>query len=206
MTQMIISRISGFAVAALVIAGLVGSLGSPVSAQQNSFTRPIIGVLNTEIIERDSLAAKGVRLERDKFVQRYQTEVRDLEVELREEEQRLTQQRNVLSPEVFQQQVEAFQAKLGTAQQDSRVKQQNLNVVFQQAMVQIRQEMLRISSQVAQELGINMVMPQNLILLSDPSMDITKPVLEILNERLPNVAMQNPEGDVAQAEGAAAAE
>lgn len=203
MTHMMISRFSGLALAALVLTGL---LGAPVSAQQNSFTRPIIGVLNTEIIERDSLAAKGVRLERDKFVTRYQTEVRDLEVELREEEQRLTQQRNVLAPEVFQQQVEAFQAKLGTAQQDSRVKQQNLNVVFQQAMVQIRQEMLKISSQVAQELGINMVMPQNLILLSDPSMDITRPVLDILNERLPSVEMQNPEGDITQAEGAAAAE
>lgn len=203
MTHMILSRISGFALVALVMAGIVVD---PAVAQQNNFTRPIIGVLNTEIIERDSLAAKGVRLERDKFVTRYQTEVRDLEVELREEEQRLTQQRNVLAPEVFQQQVEAFQAKLGTAQQDSRVKQQNLNVVFQQSMVQIRQEMLRISSQVAQELGINMVMPQNLVLLSDPSMDITRPVLDILNERLPAVEMQNPEGAVQAAGGEAAAE
>lgn len=202
MTHMILSRISGFALALMIVAGLAVS---SASAQQNNFTRPIIGVLNTEIIERDSLAAKGVRLERDKFVTRYQTEVRDLEVELRDEEQRLTQQRNVLAPEVFQQQVEAFQAKLATAQQDSRVKQQNLNVVFQQAMVQIRQEMLRISSQVAQELGINMVMPQNLILLSDPSMDITRPVLDILNERLASVEMQNPEGAVS-AEGQAAAE
>lgn len=200
MTHMLLSRLSGFAFTALIVLGLANS---PLSAQQNNFTRPIIGVLNTELIERDSLAAKGVRLERDKFVTRYQTEVRDLEVELREEEQRLTQQRNVLAPEVFQQQVEAFQAKLATAQQDSRVKQQNLNVVFQQAMVQIRQEMLRISSQVAQELGINMVMPQNLILLSDPSMDITRPVLDILNERLPSVEMQNPEGAVAEGEVAA---
>ena len=76
-------------------------------AQTSSFTRPLIGVLNTQIIERDSLAAKGVRLERDKFVTRYQTEIKAVETELREEEQRLNQQRNVLAPEVFQQQVQA---------------------------------------------------------------------------------------------------
>ena len=72
-------------------------------------------------------------------------------------------------------------------------------------MVQINQEMIRISSQVAQERGINMVMPQSLILLSDPSMDITRPVLEILNERLAAVAMLNPDG-TGQNEDAAKAE
>ena len=178
----------------------------PVSAQQNGQTRPVIGVLNTEIIERDSLAAKGVRLERDKYITRYQQQIKTVEVDLREEEQRLTQQRNVLSPEVFQQQVEAFQEKFAVEQQNIQIKQQNLQAVFQQAMIEINQEVLRISSQVAQERGINMVMAQNMVLLSDPSMDITRPVLELLNERLPQVNFQNPEGEVAQAESDTATE
>ena len=165
------------------------------NAQSSSFTRPVIGVLSTQLIERDSLAAKGVRLERDKFLTKYQTEVRELETEMRDEDQRLAQQRNVLAPEVFQQQVEAFQQKMGTVQRDLRVKQQNLTAVYEQALNEIRQEMMRISSTIAQERGINMVLPQQLVLLSDPSMDITRPVLEILNERLPSVAMKNPEVD-----------
>ncbi|MEQ8736297.1 MAG: OmpH family outer membrane protein [Rhodospirillaceae bacterium] len=191
---------------AIVLTAAAFVMTAPATAQESSHTRPIIGVLNTELIERDSLAAKGIRLERDKYITRYQTEVRALETELRGEEQRLTQQRNVLAPEVFQQQVEAFQQKFAVAQQEARVSQQNLNAVFQQAMVQINQEMIRISSQVAQERGINMVMPQSLILLSDPSMDITRPVLEILNERLPAVAMQDPEVAAAEAGKAAASE
>ena len=186
-----------------MLALLFAVTGQPAQAQQGGFTRPIIAVLNPDLIERDSLAAKGIRLERDKFLTRYQTEVRELENELREEEQRLTQQRNVLSPEVFQQQVEAFQQRLAVAQQESRIKQQNLNAVYQQAMGQVQQEMLRITSQIAQERGVNMVLPQGLTLLSDPSMDITRPVLEILNERLPAVQMQNPEIDTAAEDGAA---
>ncbi|MDG2243971.1 MAG: OmpH family outer membrane protein [Rhodospirillaceae bacterium] len=182
------------------------AMTTTATAQQSNQTRPIIGVLNTQIIERDSLAHKGIRLERDKYVTRYQTEARGLETELREEEQRLTQQRNVLAPEVFQQQAQAFQEKFATAQQESRIKLENLNAVVQQAVIQINQEMMGITSQVAQELGINMVMPQGVILLADPSMDITRPILEILNERLPSVEMQNPEGGSAGAAGAAAAE
>ena len=190
-----------FGALVLTVAAFVTAV-APATAQESSHTRPIIGVLNTELIERDSLAAKGVRLERDKYVTRYQTEVRALETELRGEEQRLTQQRNVLAPEVFQQQVEEFQQKFAVAQQEARVSQQNLNAVFQQAMMQINQEMIRISSQVAQERGINMVMPQSLILLSDPSMDITRPVLEILNERLPAVSLQDPEAVPAEGNNA----
>ncbi len=179
----------------------VSILPVTVNAQQSGSTRPVIGVLNTEIIERDSLAHKGVRLERDKYVARYQQEFKDIEEELREEEQRLTQQRNVLSPEVFQQQVEEFQQRFATEQQKVRVKDQNLTAVFQQARVEINQEVLRITSQVAQERGLNMVMAQNVVLLSDPSMDITRDVLERLNERLPQVAFQDPEGGAAPAEG-----
>ena len=198
-TSRLITAFAGVAIAAALVV-------SPASAQQTGQTRPVIGVLNTEIIERDSLAAKGVRLERDKYIARYQQEIKTVESDLREEEQRLTQQRNVLSPEVFQQQVEDFQEKFGGEQQSIQNKQQNLQAVFQRAMIEINQEVLRISSQIAQEQGINMVMAQNMILLSDPSMDITRPVLEALNERLPEVDFQNPEGDVAPAEGEAAAE
>lgn len=199
LTSRLITAVAGAAFAAVLAA-------TPVSAQQSGHTRPVIGVLNTEIIERDSLAAKGVRLERDKFINQYQQEIREIEAELREEEQRLTQQRNVLSPEVFQQQVEEFQEKFATEQQTLQIKQQNLQAVYQQAMIEINQEVLRISSQVAQELGINMVMAQNLVLLSDPSMDITRPVLDQLNQRLPQVAFRDPEGGAAPAEGEAASE
>ena len=199
LTSRFISAVAGVAVAATLIS-------VPASAQQSGHTRPVIGVLNTEIIERDSLAAKGVRLERDKYISLYQQEIKTIEAELREEEQRLTQQRNVLSPEVFQQQVEEFQEKFAVEQQTLQVKQQNLQAVYQQSMIVINQEVLKISSQIAQERGINLVMAQNLVLLSDPSMDVTRPVLELLNERLPQVAFQNPEGDVAQADGEAAAE
>ena len=185
---------------------IAAATATPTVAQQSNQTRPIIGVLNTQIIERDSLAHKGVRLERDKYVTRYQTEARVLETELREEEQRLTQQRNILNPEVFQQQAQAFQEKFGTAQQESRVQLENLNAVVQQAAIEINQEMMQITSQVAQELGINMVMPQGVILLADPSMDITRPVLELLNQRLPSVELQNPEGGSAAAKGNAATE
>lgn len=191
---------------AIAITLSLAALTTQATAQQSNQTRPIIAVLNTQIIERDSLAHKGIRLERDKYVTRFQTEARVLEAELREEEQRLTQQRNVLAPEVFQQQAQAFQEKFGIAQQESRIKLENLNAVVQQAVIQINQEMMGITSQVAQELGFNMVMPQGVILLADPSMDITRPVLEILNERLPSVEMQNPEGGAADAEDAANAE
>ena len=194
LTSSLITAVAGVAIATTLFV-------VPAYAQQTGQTRPIIGVLNTEIIERDSLAAKGIRLERDKLIARYQQEIKTVETDLREEEQRLTQQRNVLSPEVFQQQVEAFQEKFAGEQQAMQIKQQNLQTVFQQAMIEVNQEVLRISSQVAQELGINMVMAQNMILLSDPSMDITRPVLELLNERLPQVDFQNPEGEVVQAEG-----
>jgi len=47
-------------------------------------------------------------------------------------------------------------------------------------------------------------MTRNQVLIFDPSMDITNPVLERLNVRLATVAFQNPETLQRQGQGAAA--
>jgi len=169
---------------------------APAAAPATPTTRPpapIIGVVDTDLLVRDALAANAIRAERDKYAATYQNQVKEMEASLRKEDQELAQQRGVLSPDVFQQRAQAFQQKLGDFQAQVRDKQERLEFAFQQAMQEIGNTIMVVSGEVAQQRGVNAVMARSQMMIFDPSMDITKPVLDLLNQRLPTVAVQNPE-------------
>ncbi len=166
-------------------------LAAPAMAQEKHPV-PIIGVVDTDLLLQDSLAAKGVRLERDKYATSYQTQIKDMEAKLRTEDQELSQQRSVMAPDVFQQRAQAFQQKLADFQALVKDKQERLDASFQQSMQEIGNTIMLVSSEIAKQQGINAVMARNQLMIFDPGMDITKPVLEKLNQRLTTVKFVDP--------------
>jgi len=191
----------------LAVAVIGFSLTGGISGAQAQERRPavIFGVVNTDRILQDSLAAKGVRLEREKYAQTYQTQIKDEEAKLRTEDQELSQQRSVMAPEVFQQRAQAFQQKLADFQNQVRDKQERLDFSFQQAMQEIGNTIIIVSQEIAKQQGITAVAAHNQLLFFDPGMDITAPVLERLNQRLSSVKFQDPASLQAQATPGAAA-
>ena len=174
------------------VVGLAAISGVSGAQAQERRSPAIFGVVNTDRILQDSLAAKGVRLEREKFAQSYQTQIKDEEAKLRAEDQELSQQRSVMAPEVFQQRAAAFQTKLADFQNQVRDKQERLDFSFQQAMQEIGNTIISVSQEIAKQQGITADAAHNQLLFFDPGMDITQPVLERLNQRLAAVKFQDP--------------
>ncbi len=185
---------SSRAVAAALIAGMVLLTGASGSfAQAEKRPTPVLGIVDTDLLLQESLAAKGVRLERDKFATTYQNEVKEMEDKLRAEDEELAQQRNVLAPDVFQTRAQEFQQKLAAFQTQVKDKQERLDFSFQQSMQEIGQTIMLVVQEVSKENGFNAVMARNQLMIFDPGMDITKLVMDKLNARMATVAFQNPE-------------
>ena len=188
MTSSIIRFAAAVTLGAALVAGIAGV--QPAAAQGRAAT--IIGIVDADRLLADSLAAKGVRLEREKYANTYQAQVKDMETKLRAEDQELSQQRGVLAPDVFQQRATAFQQKLADFQGQVKEKQDRLDYSFQQAMQEIGNTIVTISGEVAKAQGITTVIARNQVVYVDPSMDITAPILERINQRLPAVKFQDP--------------
>ena len=190
----------------VVLAAALGmaSMTGVSAAQAQSRPAVVFGVVNTDRILQDSLAAKGVRLEREKYAQTYQSQIKDEEAKLRAEDQELSSQRSVMAPEVFQQRAQTFQQKLADFQNQVRDKQERLDFSFQQAMQEIGNTIISVSQEIAKQQGITAVAAHNQLLFFDPGMDITQPVLERLNQRLASVKFQDPATLQAPAPAAAA--
>ncbi|MGE4064829.1 MAG: OmpH family outer membrane protein [Rhodospirillaceae bacterium] len=191
MTLTLISTVRRTALMAAVV-GLAAISGIAGAQAQERRPAVILGVVNTDRIMQDSLAAKGVRLEREKYAQTYQTQIKDEEAKLRAEDQELASQRSVMAPEVFQQRAQAFQQKLAEFQNQVRDKQERLDFSFQQALQEIGNTIIIVSQEIAKQQGITAVAAHNQLLFFDPGMDITAPVLERLNQRLSAVKFQDP--------------
>jgi outer membrane protein len=186
---------------ATVIALVLGAASvSPAFAQSRVAT--VVGIVDADRLLADSLAAKGVRLEREQYANPYQAQVKDMETKLRTEDQELSQQRGVLAPDVFQQRATAFQQKLADFQGQVKEKQDRLDYSFQQAMQEIGNTIVTISGEVAKAQGITTVIARNQVVYADPAMDITAPILERINQRLPAVKFQDPATLQTQAPGA----
>lgn len=177
-----------------LIAASSAIFGATVAlAQTERLPAPVIGIVDTDAILRDSLASKGVRLERDKVATQYQTQVQEDEKKLRTEDEELAKQRSMMSPDVFQNRATDFQKKLADFQTRVRDKQERLDYSFQQSMQEIGQSIYTVAGEVAKERGINTVLARSQILLVvDPGMDITAQVLTKLNARLASVKFQDP--------------
>ena len=179
-------KFARFALPALVAAGM---FATPAHAQAAA----AVGIVDTDGVLENSLAGKAVKLEREKYGTTYTNQVKDQEGKLRQEDQELMQQRGVLAPDVFQQRATAFQTKIQDFQNQVRDKQERLEFASQQAMQEIANTMLVVAQEVAKEKALNVVLPRGAVLVSDPSMDISKSVLDKLNVRLPSVQFQNPD-------------
>jgi len=191
--------------AVALFAGIAFLGASPSFAQAEKRPTPVLGIVDTDLLLQESLAAKGVRLERDKYATTYQNQVKDLETKLRAEDQELAQQRGVLAPDVFQQRAQAFQGKLAEFQAQVKDKQERLDYSFQEAMQKVGQAIMDVTSEVSKERGINVVQQRNTVMIFDPGMDISQLVLVRLNQKLTSVAFQNPDTLPRQDAGAAPA-
>jgi Skp family chaperone for outer membrane proteins len=184
-----------------------GLFATTLPALAQSAPAPVIGVVNTDLLLRESAAAKSVMAERERYATIYQNQANDISSKLRAEDQELANQRNVLAPDVWQEKAQAFQKKFAEAQGTVREKQERLEYSTNQAMSEVLNTLRVVSQSAAAAKGINVVVPQGAVLYFDPAMDITNQVMAGLNQRLPSVKFQDPETiQVDQgAEGGAAA-
>jgi len=177
----------------MLVATAVAFLATAAGAQAQNAPAPVIGVVNTDVLLRDSAAAKSVMEAREKYASIYQNQANDMSTKLRAEDQELGNQRNVLAPDVWQEKAAAFQKKFAEAQGKVREKQERLEYSTNQAMQEVLNTLRVVAQGVASQRGINMVIPQGALLSFDPAMDLTAAVMSGLNSRLPTVKFQDPE-------------
>ena len=149
-----------------------------------------IGIVNIQKIMNDSTAAKSVRDQLQSKQKSFQAELDAKEKELLKEDQELVKQRSNMDKAAFEAKVNAFREKAAKAQGDIRTKKASLDQVFSTALEQIQTAVINITSEVAREKQLTVVISSAQVLYGDSSLDITDEVLSRLNKKLGSVPLK----------------
>ncbi len=162
------------------------------AAPRGALPTPVIGVVNTVLIQEQASAMKSIKEQMQKEEGNLKGELDKREKDLRAADQDLQHQRTILSADAFAERRRGFEQQVGESQRYMAARKRQLDVAFSEGMRQVETALNTIFKEVAAERGLNMIMPKNTLMLADENLDITEDVKQRLDKRLPRVAIKLP--------------
>lgn len=177
----------------LVLALILG--GGSAQAQRASGTPVSLIIVDIQQAQRESMPGKALASQRDKYQQSFQTEFNAARQALQRSDQDLAKQKGTMPPEAYDQKVKALELQVVAFQNRTQMAVRALEKSTDVAMAELMNAILTITGEIAAEMGANLVLPKQQVVLHEPRMDVTAQVIERLNRKLPAVNFPVPEVD-----------
>ena len=200
-------RFKAIRLAASLVCLLVPSMAVAAdnAATRSSAAVPAaIVVVDANRVQRESLAGKAMVVERERYQQSFNAEFEGTRKQLQVSEQELARQRPSLSSEVFQEKARDLNTRIADFQRQYQVAVRALDKSSATASNELQKAVVSVTSEVASELGVGLVMHKQHVFLHDERMDITNVVIERLNKRVAAVPFPVPETEKLAPTGGAA--
>jgi Skp family chaperone for outer membrane proteins len=169
-----------------------GGAPAPAAAAPAAIPTPVIAIIDVDQILQESIAAKGVRAQADKYQQTFQSEMTKEEATLRSTQQDIDQQRKTLSQDAFAEKARAFDASVAEFQRKGLARRRAFDKSFNTAMGQVQQGMLEATQLVATSHGATMVLPRSQVVLFDDKMNLTKEIIAAMDRKVSHVDFPAP--------------
>ncbi len=185
-----LSRVSpAFIFAALAWAMLEG-FGAGAAAQ--TLPPPVVAIVDTQLLLRKSSAGMDLIGQIKKIRSGYQTEITRKEGALRDDEKELLRQRTILAPEAFAEKGREFQDKVKDLRQYVASAERAVAQAEARALDEIDRAIIIILNDLSAEYGFNIVLDASQTRMFLKNLTLTQQVLELLDQRLPAVAVKLP--------------
>lgn len=151
-----------------------------------------LGVLDVQAILREASAVKDIRGQITKYGTSFEKEIQKERAELRKANQELARQRTILAPEAFAEKRREFEERVVEVQRLVQQRQRELDKSRNIAMGAVNQAYIEVVAKLANERNIAMIMNKSQTAYSVGTLDLTKTVLDLLNNKLPTVKVAQP--------------
>jgi len=153
---------------------------------------PVIAVIDVQKIMQESNASKGITKSFESLRDSYQKEISALEDKLRKNEDELRKQQTVLSPEALATKRRDFEKQVADVQKTVQNRKRALETSLNEAMAVVHKTMVEVVADISRERGANLVLARQQFVLVDTQLDVTDLVMERVNKKLPQVALNVP--------------
>ena len=149
----------------------------------------VIAIIDYRALEQESDAALDVIRQVNSYRDKYQAEIAKHEDAFRSEAQELERQQTVLAPDIFKEKRLSFEQRTQAFQQEVMEKNRRFDRALGNARNEILRTVLVIVTTIAEDRKFNIVLDNSQALFVATALDITEPVMEELNDRLPTLSL-----------------
>ena len=149
-------------------------------------------VLDVQKILRSAKAVKSIRDQITAYGTAFEKEIEKEREKLRKGNQELARQRTILAPEVFAEKRREFEQRVVEVQRMVQKRQRDLDKSRTVAMAKVNKSYMDIVTKLANERELFMIIRKGQTAFANPSLDVTKEVLDLLNKKQPTVKVVKP--------------
>jgi outer membrane protein len=171
------------------VLSLAPGVGHVTHAIAQSQPPLVIGVVDFDLIMKESAAGRSVKSQYDKQRSAFDADVERKRKAFKDQTQKLGAQKSTLSDDEFKKKVDELNAK-GQAIEKSLVQaKQALDSNRNKALGQIQSTMLEIIADIAKKRALTLVLNKSYVLLMADAYDFTDESMKGLNAKLPSVKL-----------------
>lgn len=188
-------RIVGPLIFLLAIQALVVPSRAQQPSASQSLPAPAIVIVDMQQILRDAKAAKGTQTTINQQYTSYSKQVAQQEDELQKGRAELERQRTILAPDAFNVRARELQQRYDDLTHIFEGKRQALQQSYNDAMVKVENMALEIIADIVKERKANLVLQKQAVLFEADGLDITADAMARLDQKLPSVPVNLPDGE-----------
>jgi Skp family chaperone for outer membrane proteins len=188
--------VAGWILSVALASPLLALAQTSVPSSPGPIPLPVIGVVDVDQIQQESLAAKAVRAQAVKYRQEFQQQDNAEEAALRATKQVIEQDSKTLPPQELADKARAFDASVADYQRKELARRRAFEKSFNLAMGKVQQAMYDATRQVAMSHGANVILPRGQVLLFDDKMNLTKEIIVLMDKALPGADFPPPQIDL----------
>ncbi len=145
--------------------------------------------LDFKFILNESVAGKKAQTELKKLLDQEIKNINKKEKSLQEEEKKIIQQKKIITPEEYKKKVDALRAKVRNLQKERNQILTNISKKKEKARAELLRKLNPIIKKYMVDNQIRMVIDKKSLILADEKINITKEILNKLNEELKSIKL-----------------
>jgi Skp family chaperone for outer membrane proteins len=166
---------------------VMGSASISWSADEEKLPPTVAAVVDYQRVLQEAAASKSIAAQMDEQRKVYHDEISAEEQRLYDAQRELEKQRSILSEDAINEKQQELEAEVTAVRELTQKRRQQLEQVSAEAVKQVERALFDVLTGIAEERGLNVVLPTSQVLFFSRQIDLTEEVLAQLDARLSEV-------------------
>ncbi len=181
------SRRLGLAVILVMRAITLAGLSLPITAMADTLPPTVAAVVDYQRILQEAAASKSIAEQMEVRRKAYHDEIEQQQQILLEAERELAKQRSVLSQDAVNARQQKLEEEVQALRELTEKRRQQLDQVSAEAVSQVELALFEVLTNLAEDRGLNVILPTSQVLFFSRQIDLTDEVLTQLDAKLSEV-------------------